>query len=221
MKKYILTIVPVIIIGASIVFASCEKEKASSFSMTNKSMKSEPKDTVIVGYSTSVDGEITLLIDKDNFLKAVEDSLNNSGGEYIVEELNLWNEEYKKGQFAPLMSISFYDLKEECGNVLFIQPTIINENGTLCYAVNGDSPHNRCFGGCTNPCKAILDNHGNFLMCQPCTDPMPNFSFSEWQERNAWLAIHRCSSIGGGGSSTEPSFRIVIGIIPFYGVGIK
>lgn len=213
MKKVFLSIATCLLVGANFVFIGCGKDNDSPTANADRSAKSLPKDATIVGFSESEDGEINLLIDKESFLEAFEDSLNKDGGEYVAEDVKIWNEEYHVGDYAPLMSISFYDLKEECGNTLFILLDTIHDNGGICYALNGDSPHSRCSGGCYNPCRAILDNNGKFLMCQPCTDPMPSFSFGEWQERNAWLAQHNCHHIGGTGGFPEPAFRIAISII--------
>jgi hypothetical protein len=213
MKKVFLSIAACLLVGANFVFIGCGKDNDSPTANAVHSAKSSPKNATIVGFSESEDGEINLLIDKEGFLKTFENSLNKNGGEYVVEDLKLWNEEYKAGEYTPLMSVSFYDLKEECGNTLFILLDTIHDNGGICYAVNGDSPHSRCSGGCKKPCRAIFDNNRKFLMCQPCPDPMPNFSFSEWQEKKAWLAIHKCVYVGGVGGSPEPSFRMAISII--------
>ena len=216
MKTKIGIIISCIVVGTCIIYAACERDNVNTSTIDNNWGKCAPKGTTIIGYSETENGEITLLIDKDSFLAAFEDSLNSNDGEYIVEELRIWNEEYQKDRFAPLMSISFYDIKEECGNILFIQPERINEKDGFCYAINRDSPHGRCFGGCNNPCRAILDRNGSYLMCQPCTDPMPNFSFGDRQKREGWLLLHSCSSSGTNGLISEKYFTLVLDILSLY-----
>lgn len=195
--KILLVTTSMLLFIGSIACISCKKENNIATKDIQPSAFSLPKGGVVVGHSKYYESEILLDIDEVGFLNNFIDSLNNGDpGRYIAESLNIWVDSISKDLYTPTLSISFFDMVEEHGITFFIQPDTMHTNKRIQYVVNNNSRTLRCEGKCNNPCITIKDNYGNFLMCQPCTDPMPNFDFGDISGREQWKLNHYCKAMG-------------------------
>lgn len=212
MKKIFLALAALAVIGGAITFVACSKDKTDT--ETQQVATKNAEDLKIVGYSNPGSMDIIPLVDKDAFLEQLEQYLNSEeAGRYVSEDLKMWHEPYGDGKYAPLMSVSFFDLKEDCGNTLFILMERMEEDGTVYYAVGNGSIHIKCIGKCDSPCRAIPDNNGKFLFCQPCTDLMPYFDFGDIEGRRKWKEEHYCEYLNNSTDSDPLKIKIVISFL--------
>ena len=210
MNKYgiVITILAALLVGA-IVYICCDKfnksEKCDCTGCCN--CKPEEDDSMVldtsvvfIGSSKFGDANIEMLFDKEMFLKYLDADLNKSEKRYEIEDVKLWNELNYDGTYTPILSISYFDIKEEIGITDFIQPTKFQGNGKMLYAVGNGSRILRCGGTCNNPCVEIRDEKGDIVFCQPCTDPRPYFDFGDIEGRRKWEREHHCgpNETGGG-----------------------
>lgn len=185
----------------TITFVACGKEKTDTEIQQVATKNAE--EFKIVGYSKPGSVEIIPLVDKDAFLARLEQYLNSEeAGRYVSEDLRMWYEPNGEGKYAPLMSVSFFDLKEELSSTVFIEMEEMDEAGMIYYAVGNSSARAQCTGRCDAGCKPRYTN-GIFDGC-PCPDPKPFFSNPEDEAK--WRVNHSCRE-------KEPSLRDLFRVI--------
>lgn len=184
MKKTFFILVASVFTAGTITFVACGKDKTDT--ETQQVATKNAEDLKIVGYSNPGSMEIIPLVDKDAFLEQLEQYLNSEeAGRYVSEDLKMWNEPYGDGKYAPLMSVSFFDLKEDFGSTIFIKMESVDENDKVYYAVGDSSPTVNCEGKCDAPCRP-----DPIEMTCTCPDKKPaNLTF---EQECQWAANHYC-----------------------------
>lgn len=192
MKKTFLALAALVMAAGAITFIACSKDsdKAEAQQASTKSTES----TVIVGYSLPGSLEIVSRIDKENFLQWLEGYLNtDEPNRHVAEDLKMWNQPYAEGKYGAIMSVSYFDLKEEHSNTLYIKMDTVEMSEMVCYAVGPSSHKKYCGGPCKKSCKAKFDSMGYFLECLPCEDTKPTF-FASPQDEHNWNMNHYCKT---------------------------
>lgn len=211
-KSFIIAVLTIAIAGC-IFFVACNKEDSKSINGSRPSSKESEPNAVLVGYLDDKTNEVVLNINKHAFLDDLQSEFTMNGFKYISEDIQI-EIDTTRGCRTAVLSVSFFDLVAEAGNTLFIQSIMDTiHGGQIVYKVAGNSRHIICSGSCDNPCRAMKDEHGNIIMCQPCTDPMPPFAFGDIDGRNKWQAEHYCLASSVGGTSTTSNFQIVIRLL--------
>lgn len=209
MKKIIFALVAIAMAAGAFTFIACNKDSDKVNVETQQSTKNIEDSLLVVGDSEQGSLNIIPRIDKEEFLASLEVRLNEEEkGRNVAEDLKMWNEPYNEREYAPIMSVSFFDLKEDCGKTLFIRMETVEEGGLICYAVYPGSTHKNCTGKCNSGCFAQLDHTGKFLYCKPCQDPKPAFLTPE-EERNFHMN-HYCRTKE---SFSDNIFMVIFGLL--------
>ena len=233
MNKYgiVITILTALLVG-SIVYICCDKFNKSEKSDCSECCNCKPAEDdgmvidtsiVIIGSSKFGDPKIELLFDKEMFLKYLDAELNKSEKRYEIEDVKLWNELNYDGTYTPILSISYFDIKEEMGITDFIQPTKLQGSGQMLYAVGNRSRIIGCTGTCKHTCVAIRDDRNDIVFCQPCTDSRPSSGFQTMEEYLKWEREHECHPIysGGNGGGGRGNLEIYVNGYRICSLGIK
>lgn len=185
MKKTFWALAALIVMAGAITFVACSKDKTDS--ETQQVATKEAGDLKTVGYSNPGSMEIIPLVDKDAFLERLEQYLNSEeAGRYVAEDLKMWHEPYGDGKYAPMMCVSFFDLKEEHGNAIFIKMEELVENGMVYYVAGSSSDKVPCVRVCEKECKFNADE----MSCW-CPDPKPTW-FPSPEDEARWHMNHYC-----------------------------
>lgn len=201
MKTIFWPVMAIALLMASTLTTACSKDGERTTTDVNRSVKDGAAQNVVVGYSIPGSTEITPFFSEDLFLEWLENYLNsNESDRYVAEDLKMWNEIYAEGKMTPLMSISFFDIKNECSNTIFIQMDARLEGEKVLYATGFGAQRQYCEGKCQTGCRQNVDGFGNLISCNPCNDPKPFFTTFEDEAR--WNMTHYCRekepSWGGG-----------------------
>lgn len=168
MNNKIIILTAAIATLALAAIASCAKKDDGTHPIPEQSAESTKSHSgYFVAYSEINSSEITFAFNQDVFMAAFEERLSYSLGHNIVaEDIAIWIEGDR-----PLMSVSYFDVDEEHGNVTYIHPcTDTSSNGIMFY-VNSGEIGNSCIGTCnknSQKCTGELDKLRNLIISCKC-----------------------------------------------------